>query len=243
MQNEKFRFSSLSPLEKISSLEKMKFATPDSIPDDLVFQLLQDENPKVKDLAVEVLCRTRHPALSPFIVEQLPLLEGPSKRIYINALQSLGAKSTTLVLSDFMADNDSGVREAVAWALISFGEEAVALTAEKFSLLDRESKVKVIRAFSRQMKGGRPIFEKALQDDDFWIRKEAVIALNVKDDQSFTDILIKSLEDTSPIVRLEAVRGLQSKVSEKVLAAVRPLLEDPNEDVASAANSLFELAK
>ncbi len=210
----------------------------ETVPQELIFPLLQEDNQKVRNLAVQVLSRCHHPAIPAFIISGFPTASTETKRLYLHCLEILGAKSASLVLVDCLLDPNSEIRGAVARLLCVFGEEAVMLAVEKFPKWSREDKVKVVRAFGQVLKGGLQIFEVALGDEDFWVRKETINALKSRSGAGPTRLLLRGLEDESPLVRIDAVRSLREPLPQQVRAVLLTLESDPNDEVAAAAQAL-----
>lgn len=197
---------SIRSYDKRVLLERLLTLSPDETPADTVFPLLHEPDYHIRLLAAKVLARCKHPALFSHVMKQLPDADSKTKVVLIDILRELGNPAAALQLWDCLLNSNADVRFASALAFAVLGEEAMRFALEQWSRCDRESRVKVIRAFSRLPQGGEELFERALTDDDFWIRQETVKALSSRKNPATTRLLIKISEDSFPLVREEALR-------------------------------------
>lgn len=84
-----------------------------------------------------------------------------------------------------------------------------------------------------------PYLEKALRDEAS-VRVAAVIGISLVNDQRSLPALMAMLRDGLPEVRYHAVKSIGKFGAKQAEAAIKPLLEDPEELVRAAAHKAFE---
>lgn len=230
---------SLTSVEKREFIRKFLLRPPQPVPENLLFPLLFDLEKEVRLLAARALARVQHPAIFSYLVRMLNSPEMDEKLAAIRLFRYVRIEACALPLVECLTDPHPKILRALALTLMRLTPNAMILASQKFPDLPRSQKFEVLRAFSVGPHGGEPVLIKGLQDEDPWIRIEAIKAISRKKSDEVTSILINSLRDSFSLVRLEVVHALKERNHPDIQASVAPLKNDPDVAVAAAASHLL----
>lgn len=196
--------------EKRRFLERL-LARPDSpVHAELIFPMLGDEDAIVRNLATRLLTRAGHPALFSYLERSLGSPDKNERSLYVQCLRQIKNTTAAMPLLDLLADPDPEVRLSTALAFASFGDLSMSLATRRWQEFSREDRVAVVRTFGRFVFGAGELFLAALEDDDWWVRVEAVKALAGSRAPFAKALLTKAIGDVSPQVSSEAARSLRT---------------------------------
>ena len=105
----------------------------------------------------------------------------------------------------------------------------------------RATATDVLGTIGRQGRGAAPALQRALEDENIWVRRNGAEALGTIGDATGVEMLAHILSDEDWRVRLNAAGSLAriGRGSDGALSALKPLLEDENRYVrANALNAL-----
>jgi HEAT repeat protein len=183
----------------------------------LLVASLQDQGPKVREVAAKGLERTG-PAARAAVPSLLQSLKDSNELVRWESAQALGAvgaedeRVLPALSAALLDDPDDFVREGAAMGLWNMGPRAV---------------------------GAVPALLKALRDRSSGVRARAAEALGPTGSAEAVPALVQALQDANSPVRWRAAQalGLIGQPSDEAMNALRVALSDPERDVREAADT------
>jgi len=206
--------------------------------------MLRDDEMEVQNLAVEILCKARHPETVHCLVDVLKDESEYARRAAVEVLNEIGDERSVKDLLQAIKDDDWWVRSRAADALGKIGGPRV-INAALSLVNDRDEEIRrtaiEILNQTRDERAVNHLIE-ATRDTDWWVSERAVDALGVMASRKAVPRLLEMLQ-ANPKSVPTVVRALGKIADPRGLQAVIGVLGRPETDVlAEAAAALVKLA-
>ena len=206
--------------------------------------LLKDSEMDVQNLAVEILCKARHPETVHHLVDVLKDESEYARRAAVEVLNEVGDERSVKHLLQAIKDDDWWVRSRAADALGKIGGPRV-INAALSLVNDRDEEIRrTAIEILNQTRDERAVMHliEATRDEDWWVSERAVDALGAMSSRKAVPRLMEMLS-TSPKSVSTVVRALGKIADPRAVEAVITTLARPESDVlVEAATALVRLA-
>ncbi|MBM5811474.1 MAG: serine/threonine protein kinase [Gammaproteobacteria bacterium] len=209
-----------------------------------VAPLLRDSDLEVQGLAVDLLCKGRHPETVHHLVDVLKDESEYARRAAVEVLNEVGDESSVKYLLQSIRDDDWWVRSRAADALGKIGgprviSAALALVADRDEEI-RRTAIEILNQ-TRDERAANHLIE-ATRDPDWWVSERAVDALGAIGSRKAVPRLVEMLQ-TSPRSIATVVRALGRIGDTTATDGVMAALERPETDARiEALGALSRLA-
>ncbi len=206
--------------------------------------LLKDAEIDVQNLAVEVLCKARHPETVHHLVDVLKDESEYARRAAVEVLNEVGDERSVKHLLQAIKDDDWWVRSRAADALGKIGGPRV-INAALSLVNDRDEEIRrTAIEILNQTRDERAVIHliEATRDEDWWVSERAVDALGAMSSRKAVPRLMEMLA-ANPKSVSTVVRALGKIADPRAVEAVITTLGRPESDVlVEAATALVKLA-
>ena len=206
--------------------------------------LLKDAEIDVQNLAVEILCKARHPETVHHLVDVLKDESEYSRRAGVEVLNEVGDERSIKYLLQAIKDDDWWVRSRAADALGKIGGPRV-INAALSLVNDRDEEIRrTAIEILNQTRDERAVIHliEATRDGDWWVSERAVDALGAMSSRKAVPRLIEMVS-ANPKSVSTVVRALGRIADPRAVEAVITTLARPESDIlVEAATALVKLA-
>lgn len=200
-------------------------ANQSSLIDKLTDSLRDEENPGLRNSAIEVLIQIGSPA-APKLIELFKDPDCEIRKFTCDILGEIKEKSAAEAIGELLDDEDNNVRSAAAEALGAIGGEGV--VGILVAALDKENlwlRFSILESLGK-LGSGVPYEPVVKFFDDQMLRKGVLDALRSTDDKRALGFFIRGLNDKSSITRNSAVLGLAKIVQTLPVETALEVKED-----------------
>lgn len=190
---------------------------------------------------IETLSKIKHPLSLQVLVENIDSPNPKIRKAVLETFKTLKSENTVEIIKSYiLSEEDLELKKLAVEVLASFQTESSCKSL--FEILnERELKEFVIESLAKQDKKLLHIFREILKGDKPNLKISAIEALTLMKTEAATGLIIDSLDDESPIVRLYALNALRILNSHKALHKIRYLaLNDVNPEVKILAEDLLK---
>jgi len=206
--------------------------------------LLKDSEMEVQNLAVEILCKARHPETVHHLVDVLKDESEYARRAAVEVLNEVGDERSVKHLLQAIKDDDWWVRSRAADALGKIGGPRV-INAALSLVNDRDEEIRrTAIEILNQTRDERAVIHliEATRDEDWWVSERAVDALGAMSSRKAVPRLMEMLA-ANPKSVSTVVRALGKIADPRAVDAIFAILSRPESDVlVEAATALIKLA-
>ncbi len=206
--------------------------------------LLKDTELDVQNLAVEILCKAKHPETIHHLVDVLKDESEFARRSAVEVLNEVGDERSVKFLLERIKDDDWWVRSRTADALGKIGGPRV-IDAALAMVGDRDEEIRrTVIEILNQTKDERAAKHLigATKDDDWWVSERAVDALGAMGTRAAVPRLLEMLK-TNPKSLATVIRALGNIGDPRALEPVMQGLDKKESDVViEAMGALVKLA-
>lgn len=207
-----------------------------------IVQLFQDQNIKIRILAVEVLSRLHETFLAPYFLQALSDSHWKVRQKAAESLARFHTNEVLKALIDALKDPSMEVRVAAVRSLGALEDpRAIEPLAFSFEWSDDHSRNEIAMALAAISEEFHPLADLLMGLPNPKSRGGVVLTLGLIGDQNAVPLVTHFLKDSDSMVRAIAamVLGKMGAFTEDIKASLLAGLEDPNEWVrASIANVL-----
>ncbi len=196
-----------------------------SLIDKLTDSLRDEENPGLRNSAIEVLIQIGSPA-APKLIELFKDPDPDIRKFTCDILGEMKERSATEAIGELLNDEDNNVRSAAAEALGAIGGKGVIKIL--VSALDKDNlwlRFSILESLGK-LGSGVPYEPVVKFFDDQMLRKGVLDALRSTEDKRALDFFIRGLNDKSSITRNSAVLGVAKIVQTLPLENIEEIKED-----------------
>jgi len=195
--------------------------------------------------AMVALGRTKRKEAIPILLQGIKSLDEMVRMMATDALGEIASEETLDVLAVLTTDRSAPVRGAAATSLGKIGHpKAIPRIETMLDDPDPNVQLSAAEGLMRLGKKRLDVYEKSLRHTDYGVRHFAISSLHKTGGKEALPLLIQSLSDEAPRVRIAAVRAMGSLGDKDDAEALRKMLNDPDLSVrAYAAGNIGRLLK
>lgn len=206
-----------------------------------LIELIKHENEDIVFATIETLSKIKHPSSLQALVENIYSPNPKIRKAILEALKSLKSENMVEIIKSYiLSEEDLELKKLAVEVLANFQTESSCVSLFEISS-ERELKEFVIESLARQDKKLLHVFREILKGNKSELKISAIEALTLMKTEAATGLIIDSLDDESPMVRLYALNALRILNFHKAVDKIHYLaMNDVNPEVKILAEDLLK---